>query len=311
MLKSDVSRYTSTIEELSTQVSEMQAIEFATEGNVCDFGDTTQERYGHAYGNVGNTTRGVFMGGGTPTRLDEIDFITFASTGDAADFGDCAEGHRSQGAGVSNQTRAFYCGGSSPQGVKNHIDLVIIASLGEVSDFGDINGPADEGGRYTMPNTAMSPTRGLFAGGKHNSPSDYVNTIELITMATLGDATDFGDLIVKGGRSSGNCSSNTRGVFSISNYPSSDNITIEFVTIATTGNATDFGDLAQTGLGGDVNALSSPTRCVISGGGAPSGGKIGFVEISTLGNSTFFGDLTLAGTSLQSAGTVSNAHGGL
>ena len=49
----------------------------------------------------------------------------------------------------------------------------------------------------------------------------------------------------------------------------------------------------------------------ISGGCSPSGGNIGYVEISTLGNSTFFGDLTVAGTSLQSAGTVSNAHGGL
>ena len=67
------------------------AIEFATEGNVCDFGDTTQERYGMAYGNVGNTTRGLFMGGyapGSPYIVNDIDFLTFATMGNATDFGD-------------------------------------------------------------------------------------------------------------------------------------------------------------------------------------------------------------------------------
>ena len=60
-----------------------------TLGDAQDFGDLQQSKFGGAGG--GSRSRGVFQGGGTPTRLDEIDFITFASTGNAQDFGDASE----------------------------------------------------------------------------------------------------------------------------------------------------------------------------------------------------------------------------
>ena len=167
-----------------------------------------------------------------------------------------------------------------------------------------------------MPNTAMSPTRGLFAGGKIFPSSDYVNNIELITIATTGNTTDFGDLLVKGGRSSGNCSSNTRGVFSLSNYPSSDNITIEFVTIASTGNALDFGDHVSAVTTKGV--LSDTIRGLFYGGFSPavSGTYVNSVDqitIATTGNAVDWGDIQLSTGSGRGAYASGNSdsHGGL
>ena len=64
--------------------------------------------------------------------------------------------------------------------------------------------------------------------------------IDYITIASTGNATDFGDLTA--GRSGvGAVSSTTRGVWG-GGYISSGSNTIDYVTIASTGNASDFGD---------------------------------------------------------------------
>ena len=67
-------------------------------------------------------------------------------------------------------------------------------------------------------------------------------------------------------------------------------------------------------MNGDVGCCSSPTRCVIGGGGAPQGAEMLFVEIASTGNAVFFGELPVAkeGTeSLQEPGIWSTGHGGL
>ena len=70
------------------------------------------------------------------------------------------------------------------------------------------------------------------------------NTIDYITIATLGNAKDFGDCSVTTYLNAG-CASSTRMV-SGGGYVSPTTInTIEYVQIPTTGNAVDFGDLTQ------------------------------------------------------------------
>ena len=69
------------------------------------------------------------------------------------------------------------------------------------------------------------------------------NEIDYITIATTGNATDFGDLIANTNAITAGCASATRGVFGGGFTGSYSNV-IQYVTIATTGNATDFGDLA-------------------------------------------------------------------
>ena len=93
--------------------------------------------------------------------------------------------------------------------------------------------------------------RGIFAGGNVSPGSPRVSNIELITIASAGDATDFGDLSEQKNRGA-SCASSTRGIFGGGN-PNVN--TINFIEIATTGNASDFGDLTQARkrLGGCSN----------------------------------------------------------
>ena len=86
-----------------------------------------------------------------------------------------------------------------------------------------------------------------------------VNTIDFITIATLGNALDFGDATQLVQDNPGT-SSPTRGVFMGGTTPSSPNRTntIEYITIAQTGNALDFGDL--TLINGGVAAYLQRSR---------------------------------------------------
>ena len=284
-------------------VYDIEYITISTLGDTQDFGDLVNT---HAGGSSTNDrTRGWYSGGSIPSAQDHMTFITIASLGNATDAGSLTAATQGLLQGLSSSTRGLQVGGRNSSGDEvNVIQYHTIQSLGNAVDFGDLTAPTS----YNC-NGIMSSTRGITSGGYSPDAPTLVDKMEYVTMATLGNATDFGNLS-RTTQSASGASSSTRGLICGGRDPSIEN-NIEYITIATTGNAADFGDLAQTGLGGDVNALSSPTRCVISGGGAPNGGKMGYVEISTLGNSTFFGDLTVAGTSLQSAGTVSNAHGGL
>ena len=98
-------------------------------------------------------------------------------------------------------------------------------------------------GGGTGSNTGLG-TRGLYAGG--TTPSAATNRIGFITISTLGDGQDFGDLTLARFQLGGTAS-RTRAVFNfgeVSGSPNFSNI-IDFVTIASTGNASDFGDLTE------------------------------------------------------------------
>lgn len=126
--------------------------------------------------------------------------------------------------------------------------------------------------------------RGLFGGG--DVSAIVQNVIDYITIATTGNALDFGDLYA--GRGPGGCASSTRGLF-FGGYAPTNTNNIFYVTISSTGNGFDFGDMtiARTYPTG----LSNSTRGII-GAGYNSNQTIDFVTISTLGNATSFGSLT-------------------
>ena len=56
-----------------------------------------------------------------------------------------------------------------------------------------------------------SPTRGIVAGG-YGDHTLKNKTIEYVTISTLGNATDFGDLTMQGHYNGGNCSNAIRGL---------------------------------------------------------------------------------------------------
>ena len=79
--------------------------------------------------------------------------------------------------------------------------------------------------------------RGMFGGGY--APS-YNNTVQYLTLSTLGNAADFGDLTVS--RACRAVSSFTRFVCGGGNSPPGLKNEIDYFTIASTGNGADFGD---------------------------------------------------------------------
>jgi hypothetical protein len=272
-------------------------ITISTLGNALDFGDLTQVI--STTGASASSTRGIryggYISGGTSSNV--IDYVTISSTGNAVDFGDTyPDGGVQSSIGLSNGTRALFGGGWSP--TRNAISYVTISSTGNALYFGDLTQ-----GRANSAAFASS-TRGIWAAGGLVAPAlGASNVIDYVTIATTGNAVDFGDTITT--LYASGCSNSTRGIIS---WCSSVSNSIEFITIASLGNAQDFGDqtVANRFLSG---ACSSSTRGIFGGGDGPATGNIiEFVTISTTGNAQDFGDLT---QSRFRVSACSNGHGGL
>ena len=155
---------------------------------------------------------------------------------------------------------------------------------------------------------AANSTRALWGagrdGGGRNAGTEYS------TIASTGNATDFGDLTLAR-YSPVSVGSPTRGVFMGGYVPSPvirSNV-MDYVTIASTGNATDFGDLdAGRAYGGQA---SNQTRGLYIGGefGPANTNTIQYITIASTGNSASFGELFEQ--SQQYFNGCSNGHGGL
>ena len=285
-------------------INNISFIEIQSQGIGEEFGDLTESVViGSSFA---SSTRAV-RGGGyvSPNDSGVYDFVTIASTGNAQDFGDLLDArHWAQGGG--NQTRGILAGGN---GGGNVIEFVTIASTGNGSDFGDlINSYTTTVGSG---NGAASPTRLLFAGGTLTPSPSTTNIIQFVTIASTGNATDFGDLTDNKTRF-GTCSSGIRGLYGGGGPTENDKTnTIVFVTLASTGNTTDFGD--RTVVSNNVAATSNASRGVFIGGQGPSGPTaagnfIDFVTITSTGNATDFGDNV---TNIEHASACSDSHGGL
>lgn len=282
---------------VSATVNTIVYVSIASTGNATDFGDLSTTTF-YQPGACASSTRGLFAGGIGGGNV--IDYITISTLGNATDFGDLTVARKGI-AGLSNSTRGLFCGGE--QLTYNTIDYVTIASAGNATDFGDLTG------LFWLSAGCASSTRGIIAGGQSNIPSNYTysNVIQYVTIASAGNATDFGDLTVGRTHVCG-CSSSTIGVFFGGNTnPGGVNV-IDYITIASTGNATDFGDLLTTLYG--AGACSNSTRGLVGGGQDNVGATnvIQYITIASTGNSSDFGDLT-ANTFYLAA--CSNGHGGL
>ena len=162
----------------------------------------------------------------------------------------------------------------------------------------------------SSPNFDGGDGRGFLAGGTTTPFPTPVNTIDMITIATAGDAVNFSDLTQQVREVGGAAASKTRGIRAggtISGSPpsSTHTDTIDFITMAQQSNATDFGNLTQHSLsfgsstgGSETRGIfmfsmqsSSPTRTVVD--------TIEFVTIASTGNSLDFGNLTAASQTHQ------------
>ena len=150
---------------------------------------------------------------------------------------------------------------------------------------------------------SVASGRGLVAGGNPGT-----NQIEYITIASMGDAINFGDL-QNAAVLNASGGSHIRALHTIGT--TSHNDSIEFTTISTLGDSTDFGDITQnrrnTACGGNR------TRMLICGGVFGSNpysykDEIEFVTISQLGDTIDFGDMQEGRTGVAIASTQTRVY---
>jgi len=171
----------------------VEYIQIQTQGNSVKFGELLSGR--GAMGGLASETRGIFAGGSTSGPVADtnaIEYVTIATTSNSTDFGDLTAVTRScQGASCASSTRGLIA--SIGNGNTNVIDYITIATTGNAADFGDLTEQRDGATGYS------SKLRGVFVGGrKVVSPSyTYYNIIDYVTIATAGNATDFGDSTLK------------------------------------------------------------------------------------------------------------------
>ena len=223
-------------------------VTISSTGDAKDFGDLTVASYSGS--GASNSTRGVFALGQAPSHSNIIDFITISTGGNGLKFGDLSQ-LRDQMGSCASSTRGLFAGGlitPSPVTLTNIIDYVNISSTGNAVDFGDLLQGGSDGIRRC--GGLSNATRGLFAGGE-STPTGQKDIISFITMASLGDAQDFGDLSDGASQSDNGASSSVRGVFHLT---SPANTTLHFLTINTLGNSNDFGDMTSSST---LNGLSN------------------------------------------------------
>ena len=239
-------------------------------------------------------TRGLFGGGYTTpshTKMNAIDYINVETTGNAADFGDLTEG-RNASQGGSSRTRGLWIGGrfSPASDGYNTIDYVTISTTGNAINFGDMTSETRNAAKKGL----SDQTRAVFAGGYSMPGQSYVDTMEYVTISTLGDGVDFGNMSAAGWVWHSAGSNGTRGIYASGRGPGAPTWVnnIEYITVSTTGNSADFGDVTvkrSNSGGGITNAV----RMVMGPGlDAPSSynNTIDYITMATLGDAVDFGD---------------------
>jgi len=286
-------------------------ITIATSGSDADFGDlstTTSSGTG-----LGSSTRGVIFVDKQSTNptTSPIEYVTFATKGDATDFGDLSVMSGRRTAAVSNETRGLFMGQlGDTTGIganQNAIAYITIASAGNAQDFGDLTRGTTDGANGVNA-ACSSTTRAILGGGGASTPES--NIMDYVTIASTGNATDFGDLTI-GMNNNMSCSSSTRGIWAAGLSSGDFNNTINYVTIASTGNAADFGDMTLKVYSAANGNLSNKTYGMFANGDSNLGdyrAEIYYVTIASTGNTSDFGDVSVG---RSGSGTASNAHGGI
>ena len=275
-------------------------INFSTTGDTTSFGDLNTTRH-NGVAAVASRTRVVYGGGnGAPTT----EFVTISSTGNGTSFGNLVNDAREGIRGLSNSTRGILYGGyNRPASFAyyNVISYITIAATGNAIDFGDLTSDVN---KQNYAAAMASSVRGLI-GGSGDHPSN-TNAIAYVTISTLGNSSDFGDLTFAGRAGTAGLSNSTRGIFAGADNPNRN--VIDYVTIATLGNGQDFGDLTTTidyNMGG-----ASSTRGVIAYADSPNA-SMDYIQIMSKGNAVEFGNDGVVNGGNMDGQIATNGHGGL
>ena len=136
-------------------------------------------------------------------------------------------------------------------------------------------------------------TRGIMGGYHVNG-----DTIEYITISTLGDSQDFGNLNNGRHNANQNACNETRMIWGGGYDAGGWRDDMDYITVSSLGNAADFGNLTESRNG--CGAVNDKTRAIWAGGAhAPdhsSTNTMDYVTIATTGNAVDYGDFATAGT---------------
>jgi hypothetical protein len=252
---------------------------------------------GLSVGNIGILAGGKLNPAGTVRN--DIQFVHISTTGNSSNFGDLTASKYGAGGGASS-TRSLFMGGFvDPATSQTATDYFEFSTKGNAASFGSLTAAR------AFTSGCSNSTRALMMGGSGPAPGyTRSNVVDYFTIASIGNASDFGDLSTATS-AAGATASSTRAIVAGGTAPGDTNV-IEYFTIGSTGNATDFGDL--TVARGYPQGLASSTRGVFGGGYANSPGSysnvIDYITIGSTGNAIDFGDLTVARS--QSYGGMSN-----
>jgi len=183
---------------------------------------------------------GGYQTGGDGGTYHQMSYFDITSPGNATDFGDMLYETQNSCA-FSNGTRGVVSGGSV---TKENYQYITIATTGNSQDFGDLyysrySAAGFSDGTYGV--TAMGI--GYLTSGGVTTVAN-TNGIEYVTIATLGNGTDFGDA-TENGKGCAGAANSTYGLIAGGNASGVGGFrdTVSYITIATPGNATDFGDM--------------------------------------------------------------------
>jgi len=238
-------------------LQDVNYITIATTGNGTSFGNMTSATARGAAGSNGELclTVGGYVSPSPGPYSNIIEYFTIATTGNSTDYGDLNAGTDAMG-GFCNAERGIFAGGTGNDGeggcsgpYTEQIQAFSMPSTANASDIGNlIEARGYLGG-------ISDKTRGVWCGGYSpcNNYGGYdKNLMDYVTIATAGNATDFGDLTARGKPST--CGSEVRAVLAGGNESPDSNQRIQYFTIQTTGNSSDFGDLATASNGMVGNA---------------------------------------------------------
>ena len=168
-------------------------IHFMSSANRTDFGDIVPGAGSRDLATCETPIRGYFAGGeGTdqsPTNNKNITIKGFANNSESLNFGELST-HSQRGAAVGSATRGCFIIGSSIPAYINTIEYITLTTSGETSDFGDATSNAGS----LNNNSASNTIRGVYHIGRSTPGGSVLNTLDYITIATTGNAQDFGDL---------------------------------------------------------------------------------------------------------------------
>ena len=170
--------------------TELQYIEISTLANSLNFGDL-EESNGSQGSSSSSPTRAVFLAASGSTG-GTIEAVTISTTGRSFTFGKFIDS-KTNASGAGNSVRGVFAGAYKPGDLKiSLIEYATMSSLGNSTEFGDLSV------NRACHRACANSTRALFGGGYFTTSETATggtgdNRIEFVTIATTGNAVDFGD----------------------------------------------------------------------------------------------------------------------